>query len=79
MTTMICPHSPTPPRKTVQVVDKDDPKDLTTMTEESMEGAEETTRLRERLGWQRRRCVELITAALALKEEDRPEDSATTT
>ena len=44
-----------------------------------MEEAEETTHLRERLGWRRRQCVELITAALASEEEDGPEDSATTT
>ena len=48
-----------------------------------MEEAEETTRLRERLGWRRRRCVygqrELITAALVSEEEDGPEDSGTTT
>ena len=59
--------------------DKDDPKDLTTTTEESTEEAEETMRLREHLGWRRRRCVELITAALASEEEDGPEDSATLT
>ena len=44
-----------------------------------MEKAEEKTRLRERLGWRRRRCVELITAAFASEEEDGPKDSATTT
>ena len=73
----------TTPRSTEASSDKDDPKDSTTMTKESMEEAEETTRLRERLGWRRRRCVyrkrELITAALAPEEEDGPEDSAMTT
>ena len=47
----------TTPRSTEALPDKDDPKDLTTTTEESIEEAEETTCLRERLGWRRRRCV----------------------
>ena len=44
-----------------------------------MEEAEETMRLREHLGWRRRRCVELITTELASEEEDGTEDSATLT
>ena len=43
----------TTPRSTEASSDKDDPKDSTTTTEESMEEAEETTRLRERLGWRK--------------------------
>ena len=61
----------------------DEPKDSTTTTEASSEEAEETTRLSERLQWQRRRYVyghrELTTTAVVVADEDRPKDSVTTT
>ena len=63
--------------------EKDDPEDLTTMTDVSAEEAEETIRLSELLQRQRQQCVygprKSTTRTAASAEEDRPEDSATTT
>ena len=63
--------------------EEDDPEDSTTMTEASLDESEETARLSERLRQRRQRCVychrKLTTASNASAEEDRPDDSATTT
>ena len=68
---------------TEALVDKYDPEDSTTTTEASVEEAEDTTRLRERLRWRRQWCVygprELTTTTEASAEENGPKDSVTTT
>ena len=65
------------------LAEEDEPEDSMMTTEASVEKAEEKTHLSERLQQQMQRCVyrpkELTTTMGASVEEDRPEDSATTT